>query len=131
MLLVGLPLFFISLAIAVTPDSPTPVLLTENGQQAIQILSMADVHGAIMVPITVAFLGGLAGLFVVVDSAEGDRLAIAGYRPWEILAARLGFITMAPCSSAPCRWWAPPPASPRRCGPRLQPPRSWWRSPTP
>ncbi|MBI5156951.1 MAG: ABC transporter permease, partial [Acidimicrobiia bacterium] len=71
-LLVGLPLFFISLSIAVTPDGPAPVELVENGRRAITILSMSDIHGALMVSITVAFLAGLAVLFVVLGSVEGD-----------------------------------------------------------
>jgi hypothetical protein len=95
-LLIGLPLFFISLSIAVTPDDPAPVELVENGVRTISSLSMTDVHGAIMVPITVAFLAGLAGLFVVIGSAEGDRrLVLAGFRPREVLAARLGVIALA------------------------------------
>lgn len=49
-----------------------------------------------MVPITVGFLAGLAGLFVALGSAEGDRrLVLAGYRPLEVLAARLGVIAFA------------------------------------
>lgn len=95
-LLVGLPFFFISLSIAITPDQPTPVALTERGQDTIAIVSMIDVHGAIMVPITVAFLAGLAGLFVVLGSLEADRrLVVAGYRTAEVLAARLGVILLA------------------------------------
>ena len=95
-LMVGLPLFFITLSIAVTPDDPAPVELVENGERAISILSMVDVHGAIMVPITVAFLAGLAGLFVVLGSAEGDRrLVLAGFKPREVLTSRLGVITLA------------------------------------
>lgn len=95
-LLVGLPVAFITLSIAVTPDGPAPVELVENGQQGLHILSMTDLHGAIMVPITVGFLAGLAGLFVALGSAEGDRrLVLAGYRPLEVLAARLGVIVFA------------------------------------
>jgi hypothetical protein len=95
-LLVGLPLFFITLSIAVTPDDPAPVELVENGQTTISILSMTDLHGAIMVAITVAFLAGLAGLFVVIGSTEGDRrLVLAGFKPREVLASRLGVITIA------------------------------------
>lgn len=95
-LLVGLPVAFITLSIAVTPDDPAPVELVENGQRGLQILSMTDLHGAIMVPITVGFLAGLAGLFVALGSAEGDRrLVLAGYRPLEVLAARLGVIVFA------------------------------------
>ncbi len=95
-LLVGLPVAFITLSIAVTPDRPAPVELVENGQRGLQILSMTDLHGAIMVPITVGFLAGLAGLFVALGSAEGDRrLVLAGYRPLEVLAARIGVIVFA------------------------------------
>ena len=95
-LLVGLPVFFITLSIAITPPDPAPVELAEGGTRAISVLSMVDVHGAVMVAITVAFLAGLAGLFVVLGSAEADRrLVIAGFRPREVLAARLGVITLA------------------------------------
>ena len=95
-LLVGLPIAFITLSIAVTPDDPAPVELVEHGRRGLQILSMTDLHGAIMVPITVGFLAGLAGLFVALGSAEGDRrLVLAGYRPLEVLAARLGVILFA------------------------------------
>lgn len=95
-LLVGLPVAFITVSIWVTPDDPAPVELVENGRRGLQILSMTDLHGAIMVPITVGFLAGLAGLFVALGSAEGDRrLVLAGYRPLEVLVARLGIIVSA------------------------------------
>jgi hypothetical protein len=95
-LLVGLPIVFITLSIATTPADPAPVRLTQDGQTSVQILSMDDLHGAIMVPITVAFLAGLAGLFVVLSSIDGDRrLALASYRPSEILAARASVIAAA------------------------------------
>jgi len=95
-LLVGLPFVFISLSFAITPDEPASVELVENGRRAISIVSLVDVHGAIMVPITVGFLAGLAGLFVVLESAEGDRrLVLAGFKPREVLAARFGVIALA------------------------------------
>lgn len=95
-LLVLLPIFFISLSFYITPASPAPVQLTNAGVTSIEILSMIDVHGAIMVPITVAFLAGLSGLFIVQGSIGADsRLAIAGFRPTEILLARLGTIGVA------------------------------------
>jgi len=95
-LLVVLPVFFISLSFYITPDNLTPVQLTERGVTSITLLSMADVHGAIMVPITVAFLAGLSGLFIVQGSIEADaRLAIAGFKPSEILFSRLGTIGVA------------------------------------
>jgi hypothetical protein len=95
-LLVVLPLSFITLSIASTPDEPAPVELVDAGRRTVALLSMMDVHGALMVAITVAFLAGLAGLFVVLGSAQADRrLVLAGYRPGEVLAARLGVIVFA------------------------------------
>ena len=95
-LLVTLPVFFISLSFYITPNSPALVELVEDGVATMKTLSMIDVHGAIMVPITVAFLAGLSGLFIVQGSLEADaRLVVAGFRPIEILAARMGTIGLA------------------------------------
>ncbi|GBE24804.1 hypothetical protein BMS3Bbin02_01079 [bacterium BMS3Bbin02] len=95
-LLVVLPVFFISLSFYITPDDPAPVELIIRGITQIKVLSMINVHGAIMVPITIAFLAGLTGMFVVQGSLEADaRLALAGFRPREILASRLGVIALA------------------------------------
>ena len=95
-LLIGIPIVFITMSFVVTPDQPTPVELVEGDRRGITILSMIDVHGSIMASITAAFLAGLAGLFVVSDSAQGDRrLTLAGFRPFEVLAGRLGVIGFA------------------------------------
>lgn len=95
-LIVGLPVLFISAAIATTPNEPTPVELVENGRRSLRILSMADVHGATMVPITVGFLASLIGLFVILDSAQADRrLALSRYRTTEIVTVRLAVIAAA------------------------------------
>lgn len=94
--LVGLPLAFITVGIAVTPDRPVPVELTENGRRAVEVLPLPEVHGALMASMTVAIVAGLAGLFVVSGSAEADRrLVLAGFRARGVLAARLGVITFA------------------------------------
>ncbi len=88
-LIIGLPLLFISASKAVTPDEPTPVETIEDGRRSLQILSMADVHGAVMVSITVGFLASLIGLFVILDSADADRrLALTGYCSAEIVTIR-------------------------------------------
>ncbi len=95
-LIVGLPVAFISASIAITPDDPTPVELVEGGRRGLQIQSMTDVHGAVMVPITIGFLASLAGLFVIVDSAQGDRrLSLSHYRHVEILTVRMVVIAAA------------------------------------
>ncbi|MCZ7628838.1 MAG: hypothetical protein M5U19_07135 [Microthrixaceae bacterium] len=92
-LLVGLPVAFITLSILVTPADPTPVELTEDGVRGLQLLAMDDLHGAIMVPITVGFIAGLAGLFVSLGSADADqRLVLSGFRTLEVLSARLGIV---------------------------------------
>ena len=53
-------------------------------------------HAATMVPVTSAFLAGLTGLFIVTGSGAGDRrLVLAGFRPREVLAGRLGIIGVA------------------------------------
>ncbi len=95
-LIIGLPVAFISASIAATPDDPTPVELIENGKRGLSILSMADVHGAVMVPITIGFLASLAGLFVILDSAQADRrLSLTRFRTIEILAVRTTVIAIA------------------------------------
>lgn len=95
-LLAVVPVVFITLAVAVTPDGPAPLQLDEHGRRFVAVLSMVDLHGAVMAPIAVAFLAGLAGLFVALGSSEADRrLALAGFRSWEVLTARLGVIAFA------------------------------------
>jgi len=59
-LLIAMPGAFITLSFAITPDSPARVTSGATSR----IVSMIDLHGATMVPITVGFLAGLAGLFV-------------------------------------------------------------------
>ena len=60
-LLVLLPFFFITRAIART--EPTPRLLGLPGGGDI-LTTMRDAHGASMVTITVAFLAALCGVFI-------------------------------------------------------------------
>ncbi len=95
-LMVGLPVAFISVSIAITPDTPTLVELIENGTRQFRLLSMSDVHGAVMVPITIGFLASLAGLFVILDSAQADRrLSLTRFRTAEILTVRMAVIATA------------------------------------
>jgi hypothetical protein len=95
-LLVAVPAVFIGMAISVTVDMPGPIDLVEGGRQFTALLSERRMHAATMVPVTAAFLAGLTGLFVVTGSAGGDRrLVLAGFRPREVLAGRLGVIGAA------------------------------------
>jgi hypothetical protein len=92
-LLLALPFLFISWSIAIT--EPVPRMITLPGGE--QLLStMKDLHGAIMVPITVGFLAGLVGLFVVQSALESDRrLVLAGYSPGEAIVPRLAVLVSA------------------------------------
>jgi hypothetical protein len=86
-LLVAVPFLFISWSIAIT--EPTPRLIALPGGEQI-LTTMKELHGAIMVPITVGFLAGLIGLFVVRSALESDRrLVLAGFSPGEAILPRL------------------------------------------
>jgi len=89
-LLIVLPIAFITLSFARTPDVPFAVAVIEDGQTVAAPVGMRDLHGAIMVPMTVSFLAGILGMFVMVVSREGDRrLVRAGFPALNLLLARL------------------------------------------
>lgn len=92
-LLVVLPFFFITRAIART--EPTPRLLGLPGGGDI-LTTMKDAHGASMVTITVAFLAALCGVFIMRSARSADRrLVVAGYRPMEAVLPRLAVLATA------------------------------------
>lgn len=91
--LVLLPPTFITLSFIVTPDASLVVSVPEGGTTLATDAGMADLHGALMVPMTVAFLAGILGMFVMLSSREADRrLVRAGYPLGRLLAVRLGII---------------------------------------
>ena len=93
-LLVGLPFFFITRAIAQTERLPRTITLPGNGGEL--LTTMRDIHGADMAVITVAFLSALVGVFVMQSARQADRrLVVAGYRPWQALAPRLLVLSAA------------------------------------
>ena len=95
-LLVVVPAIFIGLAILVTVDEPGPVQLVEGARRYTAMLSERRMHAATMVPVTAAFLAGLAGLFVATGTTSGDRrLVLAGFRARHVLGARLAVIGVA------------------------------------
>lgn len=92
-LLVTVPFLFISWSFAIT--EPAPRLITLPGGEAL-LTTMRDLHGAVMVPITIGFLAGLVGLFVVQSALESDRrLVVAGFRPIEVVLPRLAVLGAA------------------------------------
>lgn len=95
-LLVVVPVVFILGVYVVTPDKPIAINLRENGKSITRTLSMINVHGAVMVPIAVASLAALVGLFGVLQSRDGDRrAALAGMRTSALLSARLWVLTIS------------------------------------
>lgn len=93
-LLVALPFFFITRAIAATEPLPRSIGLPGGGGQV--LTNMRDIHGANMAAITVAFLAGLVGLFIMQSAREADRrLVVAGFRVREVLVPRAVVLTAA------------------------------------
>lgn len=94
-LLVTLPFFFITRAIAATDRDPRRIGLPGGGEI---VTDMQALHGASMVAITIAFLAGLCGAFIMRSARASDRrLVVAGFTPGEALAARvavLGAVTL-------------------------------------
>jgi hypothetical protein len=94
-LFVVVPAVFILTADAVTPNKPITLTLRENGHALARTFAMPAVHGATMAPIAIASLAALVGLFVLLDSREGDRRAVlAGLRPGALFSARLGVLAV-------------------------------------
>lgn len=92
-LLVVVPFFFITKAISATEQLPRMIGLPAGAQV---LTNMRDIHGAVMAAITVAFLAGLVGVFVMMSVHQGDRrLVVAGFRPVEVLIPRLLVLSAA------------------------------------
>ena len=97
-LLVALPFFFITRAIASTEAAPRVVGLPGGGDA---LTTMRDVHGASMAAITIAFLAGLCGVFVMNSARSTDRrLVVAGFRASEALLPRLLVLAAATAIAA-------------------------------
>ncbi|MEX2254392.1 MAG: hypothetical protein WEC34_03040 [Acidimicrobiia bacterium] len=85
-LLVVTPVFFITRSIAATQPIPRAVGLPGGG---VALSTMRDIHGATMAAITVAFLSGLVGVFIMQAAQQADRrLVLAGFRSLETVASR-------------------------------------------
>ncbi|MFJ9010717.1 ABC transporter permease [Streptomyces canus] len=94
-LLIAVPVVFVLLAVATTPNESTTLTVREGGRTLSQQAWLPDIHGGTMAPIAIASLATLAGLFTVLDARSGDRrLALAGFRPLALLASRLAVIAL-------------------------------------
>ena len=92
-LLVVVPFFFITRAIART--EPVPRQIGLPGGSGV-LTTMKAIHGASMVTITVAFLAALCGAFIMRSAQSADRrLVVAGFRRIEAVLPRLAVLAAA------------------------------------
>lgn len=84
------PVVFILLARAITPDEQTTLPLLDNGRTTALTFSLPAMHAGTMTPIAIGSLAALAGMFIVLDARDGDqRLILAGARRGVVLTARM------------------------------------------
>lgn len=92
-LLVILPADLVGVVTSESTEMPVEVSMT--GVETVHE-SLPDVVGAFMGPLAAAVVSGIFGLFVMQRALDADsRLAIAGYRPLDVVLARLGLVAMA------------------------------------
>lgn len=95
-LLVIVPVIFVLLSALTTPARDLVVTVTEDGASRTGSYWFPEVHAGTMTPIAIASLAALAGMFVILDAAAGDRrLQVAGYRARVAVSARLGVVAVA------------------------------------
>ncbi len=88
-LLVFLPAYTVGLFAVVAPDAEA-VVHTGDGPVTV---GLAEATPAFTAPMAAALVAGVAGLFLMRSAADTDRrLVVAGYRPWEVVAARAGLL---------------------------------------
>lgn len=95
-LLVLVPAVFVLLADVTTPHGRTLVTVHEAGRRTVAVFDPAEIHAGTMVPIAVASLAMLVGLFSALAARDADRrLCLAGFRPAALFATRLTVILAA------------------------------------
>ena len=92
-LLVVIPIIFISWGARATPETPRRVTLPDHTRVHTDMRALMTV---IDVPIAIAFLAGLVGVFVINSALESDRrLVVAGFSPVEAVVPRLVVLAAA------------------------------------
>ncbi len=90
-----MPALFVTVSYYTTRQADIEVLVTDGGGRQPLSVWMPDLHGAVMVPISAAFLAGITGLFVMLDASRADsRLVIAGLTGRQAGASRLLMIVV-------------------------------------
>jgi hypothetical protein len=92
-LLAAVPILFIAWGAEMTAERPRKISLPGGGHELTDMRSLMTV---IDVPIAIAFLAGLVGVFVVGSALDSDRrLVVAGYTPGETIVPRFVVVTAA------------------------------------
>lgn len=88
-LLVVAPAYVVGLFTLVAPSGPARVHVADR----VVATTLPEAFPAFTTPMTAALLAGVAGLFLMQTAVEADaRTVVAGYRPWEVVVARLGLV---------------------------------------
>ena len=113
-LLAVLPAYLVGVFTLVAP--PTTVgFQTADGTAVTAPLS--ELLPVVTAPMAAGLLGGIAGLFLIQLTADADRrLVVVGYRPYQIVAARLVLLTgvgaVGTMAAIGATWFAVTPAQP-------------------
>ena len=92
-MLVVIPIIFITWGAYATPETPKPLTLPDGSKVMTDMRALMTVMD---VPIAVAMLAGLVGVFVVGSALESDRrLVVAGFEPGEAVMPRLFVLALA------------------------------------
>ncbi|WP_423744900.1 hypothetical protein V5735_02390 (plasmid) [Haladaptatus sp. SPP-AMP-3] len=87
-----LPAYFLGVVSFLTPSAPMPVHLPGGGTTT---ASLSTVYPVLLTPLVGALVGGFAGFFRTHAGRDADaRLVLAGYRPAELITARLGLLAV-------------------------------------
>ena len=90
-LFLALPAYSVGLFARLAPDEPATLYLGDGAVRT----GMPETFAALMTPMAAALAAGVAGLFLLSSSADADaRLVVAGYRPAEVVLARIGQLSV-------------------------------------
>lgn len=97
-LVVFLPAYFAGILVFLLPESSVPIEVAGEGTVAVP---SSELYGVLLVPLMSALVGGVAGLFLLLNARDADgRLVVAGYRPIQLLLARVGLLAVAAAAAA-------------------------------
>jgi ABC-2 type transport system permease protein len=92
-LLLFLPVYFVGVFVFLLPASEMPVTVPGEGER---LIATAELYGVLLVPLLAGLIGGIAGMFLMQAARDADaRLVLAGYRPVQVIVARVGLLALA------------------------------------